>query len=91
MEPQMAVQDNHSKSGAAHWSSHPAAHGHSGHVHHQDHAAGMAVDPVCGMKVDPSTARHKIGHDGKTFYFCSERCRTKFEDDPTKYVHGKAH
>jgi Cu+-exporting ATPase len=42
------------------------------------------------MRVDPSTASHKIEHDGKTFYFCSERCRTKFVNDPTKYVHGKA-
>jgi len=64
---------------------------HSGHAHHHhDHADGTAIDPVCGMKFDPSTARYKIEHDGKTFYFCSERCRTKFVDDPMKYVHGKA-
>ncbi|MDU1667079.1 MAG: heavy metal translocating P-type ATPase, partial [Bradyrhizobium sp.] len=36
----------------------------------------------------PATARHKIEHDGQTFYFCSERCRAKFADDPAKYVHG---
>jgi Cu+-exporting ATPase len=40
------------------------------------------------MLVDPATARHKIEHDGQTFYFCSERCRAKFADDPAKYVHG---
>jgi Cu+-exporting ATPase len=89
----MAVHDN-PKSGAAHGAccghSHPATHDHSGHTHHHNHAAGLAVDPVCGMKVDPSTARHKIDHGGETFYFCSERCRTKFEADPAKYVHGKA-
>ena len=63
---------------------------HSGHAHHHhDHVAATTVDPVCGMKVDPSKADHKIEHDGKSFYFCSERCRTKFADDPTKYVHGK--
>ncbi|UPJ55280.1 heavy metal translocating P-type ATPase [Bradyrhizobium sp. 192] len=62
----------------------------SDHVHHHhDHAVGTVVDPVCGMKVDPATARHKIDRGGKTFFFCSERCRTKFEGDPAKYVDGK--
>ena len=41
------------------------------------------------MKVDPAKARHRAEHDGKTFYFCSERCRTKFAEDPAKYAHGK--
>src|SRR6516165_7587394 len=64
---------------------------HSGHAHHlHDHAAATTVDSVCGMKVDPSTARHKIEHHGKIFYFCSERCRTKFVGDPAKYAHGTA-
>ena len=56
--------------------------------HHHGPAHGTTVDPVCGMLVDPATARHKIEHDGQTFYFCSERCRAKFADDPAKYVHG---
>ena len=62
---------------------------HSGHAHHHDHAADTALDPVCGMKVDPSTARHKAEHEGKTFYFCSEGCHTKFDADQAKYVHEK--
>ena len=62
---------------------------HSGHAHHHDHEADTALDPVCGMKVDPSTARHKAEHEGKTFYFCSEGCHTKFDADPAKYVHEK--
>ena len=65
----------------------PAAHGHT--HHHHDHAPGTAIDPVCGMKVDPVTARHKIAHGGQTFYFCSDRCRTKFADNPAKYIEGK--
>ncbi|WP_416193149.1 heavy metal translocating P-type ATPase [Nitrobacter sp. TKz-YC01] len=86
----------HKKSGEARGSccghSHSAAQDHAGHghQHYEDHAAATAVDPVCGMKVDPSTARHKLEHGGQTYYFCSERCRTKFEGDPAKYVHGKA-
>lgn len=43
-------------------------------------------DPVCGMEVDPRSAvRHE--HDGKTYYFCSEHCRSKFQAEPGKYVH----
>lgn len=34
-------------------------------------------DPICGMTVDESTALH-VEKDGKTFYFCSDRCRQTF-------------
>ncbi|CAN5152624.1 hypothetical protein BH11PLA2_BH11PLA2_47000 [soil metagenome] len=37
----------------------------------------MAIDPICGMTVDESTARN-AERDGKTVYFCSEHCRQKF-------------
>ncbi|WP_257169669.1 heavy metal translocating P-type ATPase [Bradyrhizobium sp. SRS-191] len=61
------------------------------HSHHRHgHADGTVLDPVCGMQVDPATARRKLEHAGETFYFCSERCQTKFESDPAKYAHGKA-
>src|SRR5581483_3518337 len=39
----------------------------------------MAKDPICGMTVDEATAL-KVERDGKTFCFCSERCREKFLD-----------
>ncbi|WP_458068482.1 heavy metal translocating P-type ATPase [Rhodanobacter sp. BL-MT-08] len=45
----------------------------------------VAIDPVCGMKVDVASAKHRADHDGKTFYFCSGRCREKFEADPAAY------
>ncbi len=38
----------------------------------------QAVDPICGMTVDPATALSAIGDDGKTCYFCSEWCRDEF-------------
>ena len=41
------------------------------------------------MEVDPDTARHKAEHGGRSFYFCSDRCRTKFAEDPAKYLHGE--
>lgn len=46
-------------------------------------------DPVCGMMVDPSTAKAKAQHNGTTFYFCCQGCATKFTADPEKYLNPK--
>jgi uncharacterized protein len=48
-----------------------------------------ARDPVCGMSVDPANAL-TLEYRGKTFYFCSETCRGKFEADPERYVSPQA-
>jgi len=45
-----------------------------------------AVDPVCGMTVDPATTPHHAEHAGEAFHFCSAGCRTKFVADPAKYL-----
>lgn len=45
-----------------------------------------AVDPVCGMKVDPAKSPHAASFEGRTFHFCSAGCKTKFEADPRKYL-----
>jgi uncharacterized membrane protein YraQ (UPF0718 family) len=47
------------------------------------------TDPVCGMKVDRSKAL-TASFGGRTYYFCSEHCRSSFEGDPDRYA-GKAH
>ena len=39
-----------------------------------------ATDPVCGMKVDRSKAV-RLEHAGRTYFFCSEHCRSQFEAD----------
>ena len=39
-------------------------------------------DPVCGMDVDPVTSRKSV-YEGFSYFFCSESCLRKFEDDPT--------
>jgi len=44
-----------------------------------------AIDPVCGMTVDPATAKFSTQHDGRTYYFCSGGCLAKFQADPAKY------
>ena len=38
----------------------------------------QAVDPICGMQVDPDTALSS-SKDSETFYFCSRHCQEKFE------------
>ena len=42
-------------------------------------AAGATLDPVCGMTVDPATAKHVSTHAGQPVYFCSARCQAKFD------------
>ena len=46
----------------------------------------MAVDPVCGMTVDPNRAPAKSEHKEKTYYFCAPGCKSAFERDPDKYL-----
>lgn len=57
---------------------------HDPHATNPDSAA--ATDPVCGMMVDPLTAKHRVAHAGHTFYFCSAGCRQKFIDNPSHYL-----
>jgi P-type Cu+ transporter len=38
------------------------------------------------MEVNPATSKHRIGHGGTTFHFCSAGCRSKFEADPDEYL-----
>jgi P-type Cu+ transporter len=54
-------------------------------------APGLAKDPVCGMPVDPHTAKHRAEHGGRTYYFCADRCRAKFEAEPARYLSPSAH
>lgn len=63
-------------------------HDHASHRHAGVRAAQTRTvkDPVCGMSVDPTTAEHHADHNGKTYYFCSETCRAKFEANPAAYL-----
>jgi P-type Cu+ transporter len=56
------------------------------HNHHHGAPEGGAVDPVCGMTVDPHTAKHRAEHCGHSYYFCCGGCRAKFVADPQKYL-----
>lgn len=67
-------------------SHHHHGHDHSHHGHSHGPAEGGAIDPVCGMTVDPHTAKHRAEHNGHTYYFCNPSCRTKFIANPAKYL-----
>jgi len=71
--------------------------GHQHHHHHHGHEGqgttaaddGRALDPVCGVKLDPKTTPHQVEHEGREFSFCSAGCKTKFEADPARYLEPK--
>ena len=49
-----------------------------------------AIDPVCGMTVDPASAKYTSAVGGADTYFCSARCLARFEADPAAYQDGPA-
>lgn len=59
--------------------------------HHHAHAdgtsaPGTAIDPVCGMSVDPVATPHHASHDGQDYHFCSANCRERFEARPEIFL-----
>jgi xanthine dehydrogenase accessory factor len=38
----------------------------------------LPIDPVCGMPVDPGTARHTLVEDDRTIYFCCPHCKATY-------------
>lgn len=68
----------------------PSDHAHGGccggHTATQRSTGSAARDPVCGMTVDPATARHKAEYRGETVFFCSAGCRETFVADPERFL-----
>jgi YHS domain-containing protein len=46
----------------------------------------MVLDLVCMMQVNEKTARWKSEYKGKTYYFCAEVCKQKFDKNPDRFV-----
>ena len=69
-------------------SAHSGDHGCCGS--HGEHAAGLVIDPVCGMTVDPQKTAHHASHAGHDYHFCSARCREKFIADPEAQLNKSA-
>lgn len=53
-------------------------------------ARSEARDPVCGMAVDPATARHRSHRGGALHVFCCARCKEAFDHEPQRYAAGAA-
>jgi len=80
----------------------PAPTSHGGHEKHaapatagaqKEEAAAesddLPIDPVCGMVVDPMTARaaNRVSeHKGKTYYFCADMCKKRFDANPAAFL-----
>ena len=67
---------------------------HKAHQHGASYCGGgkeagdtaLAVDLVCGMKVDPAATKHHANHSGQDYHFCSAGCRAKFIASPEHYL-----
>src|SRR5687767_11073300 len=46
----------------------------------------LVTDPVCGMRIDPTTAAGNWEYNGTRYYFCNPGCLTRFQADPEKYL-----
>lgn len=46
----------------------------------------MVKDPVCGMMIDEKTAAGQSDYQGQTYYFCAPICKTRFDENPQKYL-----
>ena len=61
-----------------------------GHHATGEHPHAMPVDalrdPVCGMTVSADSG-HRSEYQGENHYFCSARCKQRFDADPHRYLH----
>lgn len=46
----------------------------------------MTRDPICGMNIDESAAAGRSEYQGRTYFFCSSACKTKFDQNPQQYA-----
>jgi P-type Cu+ transporter len=53
-------------------------------------APDEVVDPVCGMTITPADAVGHAGHEGQTYYFCSQSCLERFRADPPEFLEPRS-
>jgi class 3 adenylate cyclase/YHS domain-containing protein len=49
-------------------------------------SAGLPIDPVCRMAVDPDHSAGRLTYEGVEFYFCSLECTAAFAADPARHA-----
>ena len=74
---------------------HEHTHSHESHALHSHsplpNAEGKVLDPVCGMTIDPATAKGGSHvHKGAAYYFCNPKCRERFAAEPGKYLEARS-
>ena len=58
------------------------------HAAHEGTAG--ALDPVCGMTVNPDSSAGSFEYQGKTYYFCSTHCLHRFQQNPESFLNKTA-
>jgi Cu+-exporting ATPase len=69
--------------------SHSHRAGHNCCSTHSTDGVAKAIDPVCGMTVDPASTAHRAAHEGQDYFFCSAGCRAQFVAEPDRYLGEK--
>jgi uncharacterized protein len=54
-------------------------------------SGSSAIDPVCGMSVDPASAPAHRLYEGTDYWFCNPGCAERFDADPSRYLADGAH
>jgi class 3 adenylate cyclase/YHS domain-containing protein len=54
-------------------------------------AAGLPIDPVCRMAVDPKHSAGTLVHGDIAYHFCSLECARQFAAAPERYAGGAGH
>jgi RND family efflux transporter MFP subunit len=52
----------------------------------------VAKDPMCGMEVDEkraAAAGRTSEYEGRTYYFCADECKKRFDAEPAKYAQAR--
>lgn len=53
-----------------------------------DELAGLPVDPVCRMAIDPEHGAGMLRHEDRVHHFCSLECARRFAADPDAFIEG---
>jgi Cu+-exporting ATPase len=56
------------------------------HTHETAGLLAETKDPVCGMTVNPSTAKYVWSYEGANYFFCAASCMEKFKAEPGRYL-----
>jgi len=53
-------------------------------------SVAQSLDVACGMTIDVRKTTLRSEYQGKTFYFCSEKCKRTFDTNPRLFIENVA-